>query len=330
MMRVSLIVTVFLFLMLFRVSGQEFSVMFYNVENLFDTVDDTLKNDDEFLPGGERRWTSYRYHKKLNAIARAVAAAGEWELPALIGLCEVENEEVLKDLIYGTILSAGNYGIVHRDSPDPRGIDLALLYRRDRFRVTDARAWLPDSPDSLPVTTRNLLYIKVNDAEDTLHMVLCHLPSRRGGVLAAERLRERMIRLAADRVDSIMSSSGGRAAVIVMGDFNATPQNEMMTVLTGAGNLVNLSALLSEEGKGSYKYQGKWEMIDQVLVSPALTDSSGVWRTEPACFRVVDALFLLTGDETYPGSKPFPTYGGYRWSGGYSDHLPVLVRISRR
>lgn len=330
MMRVSLIVTVFLFLMLFRASGQEFSVMFYNVENLFDTVDDTLKNDDEFLPGGERRWTSYRYHKKLNAIARAVAAAGEWELPALIGLCEIENEDVLKDLVYGTILSAGNYGIVHRDSPDPRGIDIALLYRRDRFRIAAVRSWLPDSPDSLPVTTRNLLYIKVTAAEDTLHMVLCHLPSRRGGVLAAERLRERMIRLAADRVDSIMSSSGGRGTVIVMGDFNATPQDEMMTVLTGAGKLVNLSVVLSEQGKGSYKYQGKWEMIDQVLVSPALTDSSGVWRTEPACFRVVDVPFLLTGDETYPGSKPFPTYGGYRWSGGYSDHLPVLVRITRR
>ena len=329
-MRVFLIIAVFLSLMPFRVSGQEFSVMFYNVENLFDTVDDTLKNDDEFLPGGERRWTASRYHKKLNAIARAVAAAGEWELPSLVGLCEVENDEVLKDLIYGTILSAGNYGIVHRDSPDPRGIDMALLYRRDRFRIADVRSWLPDSPDSLPVTTRNLLYIKVTEAEDTLHLVLCHLPSRRGGVLVAERLRERMIRLASDRVDSIMSSSGGRAAVIVMGDFNATPEDEVMAVLAGNRNLVNLSAMLSGQGEGSYKYQGKWEMIDQVLVSPALTDSTGVWHLEPGSFRVVDAPFLLTDDETYPGQKPFPTYGGYRYSGGYSDHLPVLVRISRR
>lgn len=329
-MRVSLIIAVFLSLILFRVSGQEFSVMFYNVENLFDTVDDTLKNDDEFLPGGERRWTAFRYHKKLNAIARAVAAAGEWELPSLVGLCEVENEEVLKDLVYGTILSAGNYGIVHRDSPDPRGIDLALLYRRDRFRVADAIAWLPDSPDSMPVTTRNLLYIKVTEAEDTLHLVLCHLPSRRGGVLAAEGLRERMIRLAADRVDSIMSASGGRAAVIVMGDFNAPSEDKLMSALTGSGNLVNLSAELSGTGKGSYKYQGKWEMIDQVLVSPALTDSTGIWHLEPDSFRVVDAPFILTEDETYPGSKPFPTYGGFRWSGGYSDHLPVLIMVNHR
>ena len=104
-----------------HISGQELSVMFYNVENLFDTSDDTTKNDEEFLPGGERRWTASRYHRKLNAIARAVTAAGEWDLPSLIGLCEVENEDALKDLVYGTVLSAGNYGIVHRDSPD-RGV----------------------------------------------------------------------------------------------------------------------------------------------------------------------------------------------------------------
>lgn len=320
----------FLLMILLPLSGQDHTVMFYNVENLFDTVDDTLKNDDEFLPAGERRWTAARYHKKLNAIARAIAAAGEYDLPAFIGLCEVENEEVLKDLVYGTILSAGNYGIVHRDSPDPRGIDLALLYRRDRFRVADARAWLPESLDSMPVTTRNLLYIKVTEAEDTLHLVLCHLPSRRGGVLAAEGLRERVIGLAADRVDSIVRASGGRAAVIVMGDFNATPEDELISAVTGAGNLVNLSALLSGHGIGSYKYQGKWEMIDQILVSSSMLDSTAAFHTQPAFFKVVAAPLLLIEDETYPGLKPFPTYGGYRWSGGYSDHLPVTVSLIRR
>jgi len=329
-MRVRLSIMAFLSMILSPVSGQDYTVMFYNVENLFDTVDDTLKNDNEFLPGGERRWTASRYHKKLNAISRAVAAAGEWELPALIGLCEVENEEVLKDLVYGTILSAGNYGIVHRDSPDPRGIDLALLYRRDRFRIADARAWLPDSPDSIPVATRNLLYVKITEGEDTLHMVLCHLPSRRGGVLAAAGLRERMITMASDRVDSIMSATGGNAALIVMGDFNATPEDGLISELAGEGNLVNLSALLSGQGKGSYKYQGKWEMIDLVLVSSSMLDSIAAFHTQPGLFKVVDAPFLLIEDETYPGLKPFPTYGGYRWSGGYSDHLPVIVRVMHR
>lgn len=304
--------------------------MFYNVENLFDTVDDTLKNDNEFLPGGDRRWTSSRYHKKLNAVARAAAAAGEWELPSLIGLCEVENEEVLKDLIYGTILLAGNYGIVHRESPDPRGIDMALLYRRDHFAVSGVETWLPESPDGAPVLTRNILYVKLTREPDTLHLVLCHLPSRRGGLLAAGDLRERIIRLASVKVDSVVEASAFTASVIVMGDFNTAPGESLMTGFAEQTGIVNLSSAEAGQGRGSYRYQGTWEMIDQVLVSAPMTDSTGAFQTVPGSFRVVDAPFLLTADETYPGTKPYPTYGGYRYSGGYSDHLPVIVKIKRR
>lgn len=316
-----------------EVGAQEFTVMFYNTENLFDTTDDTTKNDDEFLPDGSRRWTGNRYHKKVNALARVIAAAGEWELPALVGLCEVENEEVVRDLVYGTILSAGNYGIVHRDSPDPRGIDLALLYRRDYFSVSEVRSWLPVNSDSIPVTTRNLLYVKLTEESDTLHLILCHLPSRRGGVLAAGDLREKMIRLARSKVDSIMIATEERAAVIVMGDFNATPEEKLLSALTEGDCLTNLSDSLSRVGKGSYRYQGSWEMIDQILVSASMTDPTvpdtitGVYHINRSSFTVIDAPFLLTEDETYPGLKPFPTYGGYRWSGGYSDHLPVLIKI---
>ena len=329
-MRVTLSITAFLLLMLAPVSGQDFTVMFYNVENLFDTVDDTTKNDEEFLPDGARRWTPSRYYRKLNSIARAVSAAGGWELPSLIGLCEVENEKVLKDLAYGTILSAGNYGIVHRESPDPRGIDLALLYRRDRFSVEEDEAWLPAVSDSIPVSTRNILYVKVTAGADTLHLVLCHLPSRRGGMLAAGDLRETMVSLAGDAIESIMSTSSGRASVIVIGDFNTPPGEPLIRRFASEAGLVNLSAETAGQGRGSYRYQGTWEMIDQVLVSESMTDSTGILYADPGSFRVVDAPFLLTGDETYPGNKPYPTYGGYRYSGGYSDHLPVTVRITRR
>lgn len=317
-------------MMLSQASGQDFTVMFYNVENLFDTEDDTTRNDEEFLPEGARRWTASRYYRKLNSIARAVAAAGEWELPSLIGLCEVENEKVLRDLVYGTLLSAGNYGIVHRDSPDPRGIDLALLYRRDQFSMLQADAWLPAESDSIPVQTRNILYAKLTDGNDTLHCVICHLPSRRGGVLAAGGLRERMIRLAGEGIDSIMSVPCGRASVIVMGDFNTAPGESLMTGFAEQTGIVNLSSAEAGQGRGSYRYQGTWEMIDQVLVSKPMTDSTGVFQAVQGSFRVVDAPFLLTADENYPGSKPYPTYGGYRYSGGYSDHLPVTVRITRR
>ncbi len=144
-------------------AGQEFTVMFYNVENLFDTADDTTRNDEEFLPEGSRRWTANRYNKKINALSRAISAAAEWELPALIGLCEVENEEVVKDLAFGTILSAGNYGVVHTDSPDLRGIDVALLYRHDYFRIAEVRSWVPERPDSDPFLSRNLSVCQSGD-----------------------------------------------------------------------------------------------------------------------------------------------------------------------
>lgn len=209
-MRILVALLMFSVVLSFPLAGQDFSVMFYNVENLFDTEDDTTRNDEEFLPEGTRRWTPFRYHKKLGAIARAVAAAGEWDLPSVIGLCEIENEKVVRDLAYGTMLSAGNYGIVHRDSPDPRGIDLALLYRRDRFTLSEVKSWLPGNTDNTPVMTRNLLYVKLRSGADTLHLLLCHLPSRRGGVLAAGELRERMVKLAAMKVDSILNVTRGR------------------------------------------------------------------------------------------------------------------------
>jgi hypothetical protein len=157
-----------------------------------------------------------------------------------------------------------------------------------------------------------------------------HLPSRRGGVLAAGELRERVISLAAIKADSIIEAVAGRSSLIVMGDFNASPAEPVMAWFAREAGLVNLSAEMAARGKGSYRYQGTWEMIDQVLVSSSMLDSGSVFNVLPGSFHVVDAPFLLTEDETYPGVKPFPAYGGFRWSGGYSDHLPVLVRIRHR
>ena len=309
--------------------AQEFSVMFYNVENLFDISDDTTKNDDEFLPHGSRRWTGTRYRKKIAGLSRVIAAAGEWELPAVIGLCEVENEKVVKDLAYSTLLSAGNYGIVHRESPDPRGIDQALLFRRELFRIEAVRSWVPERSEGLAWESRNLLYVKMTMDDDTLHLILCHFPSRRGGVLAAERLRKEMAELVRAKADSVMSASAG-ASVIVMGDFNAGPDDKLMTGMTGDELLVNAAEGLSAGGEGSYRFQGTWEMIDQIVMTTAMTDGSGSFMADPQSFRCVSAPFMLTADADYPGKKPFATYGGFRWSGGYSDHLPVIIRVRRR
>ncbi len=326
-MRTIVIIALFMALPLFS-AGQEYQVMFYNAENLFDIHDDTTKNDDEFLPEGVRRWTAPRYHRKLNSLARAVAAGG-WELPSLVGLCEVENEAVVRDLARHTTLAAGNYSIVHRESPDQRGIDLALLYRRDHFSVAGIRAWLPESDDFTTVNTRNLLYVKLTAGADTLHLMLAHFPSRRGGIMAAAGLREQMFRLAAAKTDSLQRVTPD-AAIMIMGDLNSTPDDPLMQLFTAERGFMNLAAPLAMKGKGSYWYRGSWEMFDQIVVSHALADTASALHVAPGSFRVVDEPFLLTDADPYPGKKPFATWSGFRWTGGYSDHLPVMVRLAGR
>ncbi|MRR19669.1 endonuclease [bacterium] len=310
-------------------AGQEFSVMFYNVENLFDAVDDTTINDEEFLPEGTRGWTAGRYNRKISALARAVSAAGEWELPSLIGLCEVENEAVLGDLAFGTVLSAGNYGIVHTNSPDQRGIDVALLYRRDHFSIAEVRSWIPQRPEDNPFTSRNLLYAKAFRNSDTLHVIVCHFPSRRGGVLATQVAREEMAQLLRTGTDSLLSVAP-EAAIIVMGDFNAGPDDDIMNMITRGDLLVNVSGRLVTADIGTYRYQGQWEVIDQLLVSPSMAEGSGPFNAVMESVRVPDASFLLVDDPDYPGKKPFATYSGFRYAGGYSDHLPVIFNVRYR
>ncbi len=310
-------------------AGQEFSVMFYNVENLFDTTDDTTRNDEEFLPGGDRRWTSGRYHKKISALSRAIAAAGEWELPALIGLCEVENEQVVRDLAFGDLLSAGRYGLVHRDSPDLRGIDVALLFRQDYFKIAEVRSWVPQRPDDDPFLSRNLLYAKAVMGSDTLHVIVCHFPSRRGGVLATQGAREEMAQLLRAKTDSLLSVAAD-AAIIVMGDFNAAPDDEIMKSLTCGDLLINASDRLVSGNQGTYRYQGQWEVIDQIIISSSMAFGNGPFYSDPESVRVPDVPFLLADDRDYPGKKPFATYAGFRWAGGYSDHLPVVITVNRR
>ena len=310
-----------------QLKGQEFNVMFYNVENLFDTADDTTKDDDEFLPEGSRRWTEKRYWQKINALARVIVAAGEWELPALIGLCEVENEKVVSDLAFRSILSGAGYKVIHRESPDARGIDLALLYRHDLIWIVDSRSWIPEQQEGGIYNSRNLLYSKTVMGNDTVHLILCHWPSRRGGTLAAADVRESIAELVRVKTDSLQACSGDTASIIVMGDFNAAPDDPVIKIIADNYSLVNYAQDAAERGAGSYRYQGRWELIDQIFVSRSMTDPGGKIYADPLSFRVFDAPFLLADDPDYPGKKPFPTYSGFRWSGGYSDHLPVIITV---
>jgi endonuclease/exonuclease/phosphatase family metal-dependent hydrolase len=308
--------------------AQEFTVMFYNTENLFDTVDDTLRDDNEFLPDGTRRWTPSRYWKKIDALSRVIVAAGGWEPPLLAGLCEVENKDVVMDLAERSILAKAGYNVVHRESPDTRGIDMALMYRRDMVKVTEVRSWVPVSGDGEIFDTRNLLYVRTLIYGDTLHIILCHFPSRRGGILAAEETRRAVSSLLRSKIDSLLAGTSGKISLMVMGDFNAAPSDRAIANILDGGGIVNLAAEHAQKGIGSYRFRGLWEMIDQILVSGEMTTGKGPFTARSESFSVFDAPFMLEDDPDYPGKRPTSTYRAYQWAGGYSDHLPVLVKVT--
>jgi exonuclease III len=313
---------------------QPVRLMFYNVENLFDVYDDTLKEDDDFLPGGLMRWNLTRYIKKINSIYKTIVAAGGWNPPAIVAFCEVENRKVLEDLVYGTYLSKYDYGIIHQESPDPRGIDVCLIYRKNVVDIIDYRYWIPSEINREKFTSRSILYTRLAINSDTVHLIVNHWPSRRGGVLAMEDLRMIIAAMVREKVDSLLDNNSAGAKIIVAGDFNSIPDDQEMKSLTvphdSVISLVNLSAGPAAKGLGSYRYMGTWEMIDQILVSAGLLTSGRGLYTDPNLFSVFKTDFLLRKDPKYPGLSPLSTYRGYRYQGGFSDHLPVLLDLKAR
>ncbi len=307
-------------------------LMFYNVENLFDIYDDTLKNDDDFLPDGVLRWNYTRYNHKINSLYKTIIAAGDWSPPEIVALCEVENRKVLEDLVYGTYLSKFSYNIIHEDSPDQRGIDVCLIYRREDLKLIDYGYLLPEGIREENFFSRKILYTKFLYKYDTIHLFVNHWPSRRGGVLAGEGMRIKISSMVREKTDSISTSRKEGNKIIILGDFNSSPDDQEMKLLTAgphvAGSLVNLSLDLSDSGIGTYRYQGTWEMLDQVLVSQNLMSSLKGLYTEPSFISVFKPDFLLMKDPKYPGFTPFSTYRGYRYQAGFSDHLPILLRLN--
>ncbi len=257
-----------------RVDAQEHNIdrirfMFYNVENLFDTFDDTLTNDEDFLPEGPMRWNPSRYRKKIEGLYKTIVAAGEWRPPQVIAFCEIENRKVLEDLITDTYLAKYEFKIVHKDSPDLRGIDVCLIYNDDRVKLIDYRYIMPHGLTEDYFRTRTILYARLGLDQDTIHLFVNHWPSRRGGILAGEKLRIRIAEMIRNKVDSIIRKEPA-AKIIVMGDFNCNPGDREIESLISSDTirtpLVNLSEALLVNKQGTYKYHGVWEMIDQVIV----------------------------------------------------------------
>ena len=285
------------------------TIISYNVENLFDCQHDTLKNDSSFLPDGMHHWTYYRYQTKLDRIAQVIVNISGWESAEMVGLCEVENERCLRDLCYR--LKRFHYKFVHYESADERGIDVALLYDSTKVKILDSK---PLRVDLQGDVTRDILYVEaLVGNQDTLHAMVCHLPSKLGGAAATEGKRNAAKQVIQQQVDSILRMQS-EAKIVVMGDMNSEVKDDLQ-------GMSNMMIGCEKEGKGTHKYKGIWSCLDQFYLSTTLKTNANVIIFSPE--------WLLEEDTKYLDYQPKRTYVGYRYHDGYSDHLPIVLRVIR-
>lgn len=314
-----------LFLVLFHFTfssagAQTLAVVELNCENLFDCQHDSLKQDTEFLPEATRHWTRKRYWQKLNNIAQELLSTCDDGIPDLIALCEVENDSVLHDLSRRSLLRNAGYEYVMTDSPDLRGIDVALLYSPVSFALVGGHS-LRVMPVEGMRPTRDILYVSGRVLSgDTLHLFVVHAPSRYGGERYSRPFRQAVAERLCQSVDSIRAASPD-ASILVAGDFNDEADGPIVTYI-GQHGLVNMTkdACGQNDVRGTYRYQGQWGSIDHIFGSPYIYN-----KVEKAYIHA--PKFLLEEEKTYGGVRPRRTYNGMRYQQGYSDHLPLVLRL---
>ncbi|WP_252940466.1 endonuclease/exonuclease/phosphatase family protein [Roseivirga pacifica] len=311
-----------------------FRIAFYNVENLFDYFDDSLTIDEEFLPNQGRYWTKARYQDKQQKLAKTIIAMGGWEPVPLIGLCEIENRYVLESLTKFTVLKSAGYEIIHKDSPDRRGIDVAALYRPEKFKLINYHYYplnFPFDPDS---RTREILHV-IGELpnKDTLHLFVNHWPSKFGGEFETQPKRMFAAEFVRNKVDSIRKIQP-KAAVIITGDFNDEPEEASMieglafdTKIESpkAENLYNLMYDIRYEA-GTHSFENQWSIIDQFIVSGNLLTGSSSTSILNNTAQIFNMDYLIMTGAT-GATRPFRTYQGPKYIGGYSDHLPILLDL---
>lgn len=311
-----------------------YSFMFYNVENLFDCDNDPLTNDDEFTPSGIRAWNWARFNKKIDNISKVIIAAGKWNAPVLVGLCEIENRLVLEKLISSTQLKKFGYNIIHKDSPDERGIDLAFLYRNDFIKPFDFEAIKITDKSDMEFKTRDILLVKaVFNNCDTINVFINHWPSRYGGIAETMRYRNLAATTLKSKINELLSLNVN-SRVVIMGDFNDTPEDKSLSIILNAGkenfietkgDLINLSYGWLNRPVLTLKNQYSWELFDQIIVSDGFIEKSSCTKFISA--EIFDAPFLMEPDTKFGGFKLKRSYIGYKYQEGFSDHLPVLIRF---
>lgn len=318
-MKLSLQVTLFLLFTNFLVAKcqtvDSVVIGFYNLENLFDTLNDYQKEDDDFLPYGIHAWGSERYQKKILNLSRVINAMNSWQAPDVIGLCEVENRTVLVDLLQTKGLVEKGYAILHKDSPDNRGIDVCALYKPSVLHLLNY-VFIEVQISETERPTRDVLYAQFLrlKSNDTLHLFFNHWPSRYGGEEVSAHKRVFVAELLKHQVDSIVALSP-QANIIVAGDFNDTPSNESIQLLL-ADSTLNF-AQTENALPGTHKFQAEWNTFDQFFISKSITNYTSF---------VFTPQWLLLNDEKYTGSKPFRTFNGPNYLGGYSDHFGIVLK----
>lgn len=313
------------------------AIGFYNLENLFDTVDDTLINDEEFLPTGARTWTEDRYKEKLGNMSYAISQIGIQDVKpglSILGVAEIENRKVLEDLVAQPALKERNYQIIHINSPDPRGVDVALLYNPKHFKVIKEEAIpLIIIEDGVRRNTRDVLYVKGILETDTLHILVNHWPSRGGGEAKTAPYRNKGAKLCRNVIDSI-TAVVPNAKIFVMGDLNDDPTNESLkSYLRTVDNIKNVHETgmfnpyedMYRRGQGSNAYRDAWSLFDQIVISEGLADkkSKGYHFFKANIFN---KNFLIQKTGQYKG-YPFRTFSGDTYQSGYSDHFPSYIYL---
>jgi hypothetical protein len=311
--------------------GKTYTVAFYNTENLFDTIYSGTKLDGEFTPDSSKNWNTVKYQKKISDLAQVISSINGKKLPVLMGVCEVENDLVLKDLVSDPKLKKAQYGIIWKDSPDLRGIDCALLYKPELFKLVGYEMLPVKNPEDPNFTTRDIIYTKGFMGNELFHVFVNHWPSRRGGEEVSIEKRNLAATVLRNKIDEIFKVDS-HANIIIMGDLNDEPTNPSIAETLNAlpnnklprpTDLVNLMWDENERGEGSYSYKNKWDMIDNLIVSGNLIIKKKGLKTTLDNGFIFHQPFMEFVNEKGQMS-PNRTFGK-TYFGGISDHFPVYL-----
>ncbi|RLJ63197.1 hypothetical protein CLV86_1733 [Lacinutrix venerupis] len=316
----------------FKSKEKRHTIAFYNIENLFDVYDDELTRDSDMTPSSEKKWSIKRYKNKLRKIGYVISNIGKDDVkrhPAIVGLAEVENEAVLQDLVNSKHLEDYNYKFVHYDSPDERGIDVALLYDDTVFNVAYSKSYKLELIDEFGVEdlTRDILLVSGLFEGLELHLIVNHWPSRRTGDVETKHKRLKAAKKVTEIIDELKLKSPN-AKVVIMGDFNDDPESESVKTLEKSHGLFNPMRTLLSLDRGTTSHNHRWNLFDQFLITHNFFErKKNALRYVKA--NIFDEDYLKEYDGKYKGS-PYRTYVGKRYKGGYSDHFPVYLIVSKK